>query len=173
MNGNGRLNSDDHYIHYCGQKSLRRNGVALIVNKKVEMHTWVQFQERQYDLCFQGRLFTMVVIWVYAPTTNAEEAEVDWFCKDLQDLLELTSKIKRCPFHRRGLESKSRKSRNTGINRQVWPWSTKWSKGKTNRVLSREHTGHSKHHLPTTQETILPMDVTRWSILKSDWLYSS
>ena len=50
MNGNGRLNSDDHYIHYCGQKSLRRNGVALIVNKKVEMHTWVQFQERQYDL---------------------------------------------------------------------------------------------------------------------------
>ena len=74
---------------------------------------------------------------------------------------------KRCPFHHRGLGCKSRKSRDTWSNRHGWPWSTKWSKGKTNRVLSREHTGHSKHHLPTTQEKTLHMDITRWSILKS------
>ena len=58
------------------------------------------------SVCFQSKPFTMIVIWVYAPTTNAEEAEVDWFCEDLQDLLELTSKIRRCPSHHRGLESK-------------------------------------------------------------------
>ena len=59
---------------------------------------------------------------------------------------------KRCPFHYRGLECKSRKSRNTWSNRQIWPWSTEWSRAKANRVLSRERTGHSKHPLPTTQE---------------------
>ena len=74
-------------------------------------------------------------------------------------------------FHHRGLECKSRKSRDIWSNRQVWPWSTKWSMAKANRVLPREHTAHSKHPLPTTQEMTLPMDITRWSILKSDWLY--
>ena len=63
------------------------------------------------------------VIQVNAPTTNVEEAEVGWFYEDLQDLLELTPK-KRCPFHYRGLECKSRKSRNSWSNRQIWPWST-------------------------------------------------
>ena len=79
----------------------------------------------------------------------------------------------RCPFHHRGLECKSRKSRDTWSNRQVWPWRTKWSRAKANRVLPRECTGCSKYPLLTTQETTLHMDVTRWSILKSDWLYSS
>ena len=55
---------------------------------------------------------------------------------------------------------------------QVWPWSTKWSRAKVNRILLRERTDHSKHPLPTTQETTLHMDITRWSIPKSDWLYS-
>ena len=109
-----------------------------------------------------------MVIEAYAPTSNAEEAEVEWFYEDLQDLLKLTQKI--CPFHYRGLECKSRKSRNTWSNRQIWPWSTAWS--KANRVLPRECTGHSKHRLPTTQEKTLQMDITRWSIPKSDWLYS-
>ena len=67
----------------------------------------------------------------------------------------------------------NRKSRNTWSNKQIWPWSTKWSKAKANRVLPREHTGQSKHPLPTTQEKTLHMDITRWSMLKSDWLYSS
>ena len=75
------------------------------------------------------------------PTSNAEEAEVEWYYEDLQDLLELTLK-KRCPFHYSGLEWKSRKSRNAWRNRQIWPWHTEWSRAKANRVLPREHTGH-------------------------------
>ena len=83
-----------------------------------------------------------------------------------------TNTKKRCPFHHRGLKCKRRKSRDTWSNSQVWPWSTKWSREKANRVLPRELTGHSKHPFPTTQETTLHMDITRWSIPKSDWLYS-
>ena len=71
----------------------------------------------------QGKPFNITVIQVYALTNNAEEAEVEWFYEDLQDLLELLPK-KRRPFHYRGLECKSRKSRNTWTNRQIWPWST-------------------------------------------------
>ena len=78
---------------------------------------------------------------------------------------------KRCPFHSRGLECKSRKSRNTWSSRQLWPWNTEWSRAKTNRVLPRVCTGHSKLPLPTTQEKALHMDITRWSTLKSDWFY--
>ena len=83
-----------------------------------------------------------------------------------------TNTKERCPFHHRGLECKNRKSRDTWSNRQIWFWSTKWSRVKANRVLPREYTGHSKHPLPTTQKTTLHMDITRWSILKSYWLYS-
>ena len=79
-----------------------------------------------------------------------------------------TNTPKRCPFHFRGLECKRRKSRNTWSNRQIWPWSTKQSRSKANRVLPRERTGHSKHPLQTTQEKTLHMDITRWSIPKSD-----
>ena len=89
----------------------------------------------------------------------------------LQHFLELTPK-KRCPFHYRGLECKSRKSRDAWSNRQIRPWSTEWRRAKANRVLPRECTGHSKHPLPTTQQKTLHKDITRWSILKSDWLYS-
>ena len=78
----------------------------------------------------------------------------------------------RCPFHHRVLECKSRKSRDTWNNRQVWPCSTKWSRAKANRVLPRKCTSHSKHPLPTTQEKTLHMDITKWSISKPDWLYS-
>ena len=78
---------------------------------------------------------------------------------------------KRCPFHYRGLECKGRKLRNTWSHRQIWPWNAEWSRAKTNRVLPRKCTGHSKHPLPTTQKT-LHMDITRWSTPKSDWLYS-
>ena len=81
-----------------------------------------------------------------------------------------TNTPKRCPFPYRGLECKTRKSRNTWSNRQIWPCSTEWSRAKANRVLPKECTGHSKYHLPTTQEKTLYMDITRWSILKSDWL---
>ena len=81
-----------------------------------------------------------------------------------------TNTQRRCPFHYRRWECKSRKSRNTWSNGQISPWSKKWSRAKANRVLPRERTGHSKQPLSITQT--LYMDITRWSILKSDWLYS-
>jgi len=127
--------------------------------------------DRMISICFQGKSFNITAIQVYAPTSNAEEAEVELFYEDLYDLLELTPK-KRCSFHYRRLECKSRKSRNTWSNRQIWPWYTEWSRAKTNRVLPRKCTGHSKYPLPTTQEKTLHMDITRWSTPKSDWLYS-
>ena len=100
---------------------------------------------------FQGKPFNITVIQGYALTSNVEEAEAEWFYEDLQDFLQLTPK-KRCPFHYRGLECKSRKSRNTWSNRQIWPWSTEWSRAKAHRVLLRELTGHRKYPLPTTHK---------------------
>ena len=79
----------------------------------------MQSQKWQNDLCFQGKPFNITIIQAYAPTSNAEEAEVEWFYEDLQDLLELTPK--KCPLHHREPECKSRKSRDTWNNRQVWP----------------------------------------------------
>ena len=118
------FNSDDHYIYYCGQEFLRRNGVAIIVNKRVRNAVLGcnLKSDRMISVRFQGKP-SITVIQVYAPISNAEEAEVEQFYEDLQDLLELTPK-KRCPFHYRGLECKSRKSRNTWSDRQIWPWNT-------------------------------------------------
>ena len=111
------------YLYYCGQETLRRNGVAIMVNKRVRnaiLGCHLK-NDRMISVRLQGKLFNITVIQVYAPTSNAEEAEVEWFYEDLQDLLEQTHK-KRCPFHYRGLECKSRKSRNTWSHRQIWPW---------------------------------------------------
>ena len=149
----GEFTSCDHYIYYCQLESLRRNGVANIVNKRLKCSTWMQSQKRQNDFCsfprqtiqyhslcpnhWCWRSWSWTVLW--RPTrTNTQ---------------------KRCPFYR-GLECKSRKSRDTWSNRQIWLWSTEWSRTKDNRVLSREHTGHIKHPLPTTQEKTLHMDIT-------------
>ena len=98
--GIGKFNSDDHYIYYCRQESLRRNGAAIIVNKRVQNAVLGcnLKDERMISVCFQGKPFTITVIQVYAPKSNAEEAEVEWFYEDLQDLLELILK-KRCPFY--------------------------------------------------------------------------
>ena len=83
--GMGEFNSDDHYMYYCGQESLRRNGVAIIINKKIpKCSTWVQSPKRQNDLCFQGKSSNITVIQVYALTSNAEEAEVEWYYEDLK-----------------------------------------------------------------------------------------
>ena len=92
--GIGEFNSDDHYIYYGGQKSFRRNGVALIVNKRVQ-NAVLGFNlknDRMISVHFQGNPFNITVIQVYASTSNAEEAEVERFYEDLQDLLELTLK---------------------------------------------------------------------------------
>ena len=118
--GMGKFNSDDHYIYYCGEESLRRNGVAIRVNNRV----WNAVLECsfKYDsmisVLFQGKPFNITVIQVYAPTNNAEEAEVERFYEHLQDLLELTPP------------------------KDVF-WSTEWSRAKANRVLPKEHTGHA------------------------------
>ena len=92
--GMGEFNSDDHYIYHCGQESLRRNGVAIIVNKRVRNAVLGcnLKNERMTSVGFQGKPFNIMVIQVYAPTSNAEEAEVQRFYQDLQDLLELTLK---------------------------------------------------------------------------------
>ena len=88
----GEFNSDDHYIYYCGQESLRRNGVAIMVNKGVQNAVLGcnLKNDKMTSLCLQGKPFNIIVIQVYAPTSNAEEAEVEQFYEDLQDLLELT-----------------------------------------------------------------------------------
>ena len=92
--GMGEFNSDDHYIYYCGQESLRRNGVAMIVNKRVQnvVLGCSLKNDRMNSVRFQGKPFNIMVIQVCAPTSNAEEAEVEQFFEDLQDLLELTPK---------------------------------------------------------------------------------
>ena len=119
----GEFNSDDHYIYYCGQESLRRNGVAIIASKRVRNAVLGcnLKNDRMISVHYQGKPFNITVIQVYALTSNAVEAEVEQFFEDLQDHLELTPQ-KRCPFYYRGLECKSRKSRNTWSNRQIWPW---------------------------------------------------
>ena len=85
--GMGEFNSDDHYIYYCGQESLRRNGIVLIVNKSLKCSSVVKSQNgRMISVHFQGKPFNITAIQVYAPTINAEEAKVEQFYDDLQDL---------------------------------------------------------------------------------------
>ena len=92
--GMGEFNLDDHYIYYCGQESLRRNGVAIMVNKRVlnAVLGCNLKNDRMISVRFQGKPLNITVIQVYAPTRNTEEAEVEQFYEDLQDLLNLTPK---------------------------------------------------------------------------------
>ena len=92
--GMGEFNSDDHYIYYCGQESLKRNGGAIIVNKRIlnAILGCNLKNDRMISVPFQGKPFNITVIQAYALTSNAEEAEVEWFYEDLHDLLELTLK---------------------------------------------------------------------------------
>ena len=104
----GEFNSDDHYINYCGPESLRRNGVAVIVNKRFQNAVVACSLKNDSMILvhFQGKSFSNTVMQVYVTTTNAEEAEVEWFY---------------VLFMIGGLECKNRKSRDTWSNRQVWP----------------------------------------------------
>ena len=92
--GIGKLNSDDPYIYYYGQESLKRNGVALIFNKRVQnvVLGCSLKNDKMILVHCEGQPFNIRVIQDYAPITNAKEAEVEWFYKDLEDLIELTSK---------------------------------------------------------------------------------
>ena len=111
-----------------------------------------------------------MIIQIYAPTTTAEEADAEWFHENLQDLLELTPK-KRCPFIIGDWNAKVGSQEIPGVTDR-FGLEVQNEAGQRLTVLPREHTCLSKHPLPTTQETTLHMDITRWSILKSDWLYS-
>ena len=119
--GMDQFNSYDHYIYYCEQESLRRNGVAIMVNRRLQNAVLGcnLKNDRMISVHLQGKTFSITIIQVYAPTSNAEEGEVERFYEDLQDLLELTPPK---DVHYRGLECKSRKSRNTWSNRQIWLW---------------------------------------------------
>ena len=167
--GMGEFNSDDHYIYYCGQESLRRNGVAIMVNKRVRNAVLGcnLINDRMISICFQGKPFNITVVQVYAPTSNTEEAEVEQFCEDLQDFLELTPK-KRCPFHYRGLECKNRKSRNIWSNRQIWPWSKNEAGQRIIEFCQENALVIANTLFQKKQEKTLHMDITRWSTPKSD-----
>ena len=116
---------------------------------------------------FQGKPFSITVIQVYAPTSNAEEAEVERFYEDLQDLLELTPK--RDVFFIIGDWNEKVGSQETpGVTGKFGLGVWNEAGQRLNRFLPRECTGHSKHPLPTTQEKTLHMDITRWSTPKSD-----
>ena len=122
----GEFNSDDHYIYYCGQESLRRNGVTIMVNKRVRnavLGCNLKY-DRMISVRFQGKAFNITVIQVYAPTSDAEEAEIERFYEDLQDLLEVTPK-KVVLFIIGDWNAKVGSQDTTWSNRQIWPWSTK------------------------------------------------
>ena len=123
MDWNGGINADDHYIYYCGQESLRRNGVAITVNKRVRNAVLgcSLKNDRMISVCFQGKPFNITVIQVCALTSNAEETEQFY---ERPTRPSRTNTQKRCPFHYRRLECKSRKSIKTWSNREIWPWST-------------------------------------------------
>ena len=124
--GMGEFNSDDHYIYYCRQEYLGRHGVAIMVNKRVRNAVLGcnLKNDRMISVCFQGNPFNITVIQAYAPTSNAEEAEVERFYADLQDLLELTPK-QDVLFITGDWNAKVGSQETPGwSNRQIWPWST-------------------------------------------------
>ena len=122
--GMGEFNSDDHYIYYYEQESLRRNGLAIIVNKRVRNAVLGcnLKNDRMISVRFQGEPFSITVTQVYDPTNNAEEAEVEQFYEDLQDLLELTPP-KVVLFIIGDWNAKVGSQETPGVNKQIWLWS--------------------------------------------------
>ena len=145
-------------ISHCQQKSLK-------------CRTWVQSQKWQIDLSlFPRQPIQYHITQVYAPTTNTNGAEVVWFYEDFQVLIELTPK-KYVLFITGDWNAKVGSQEIPGVTGKL-ALEYKMKQGKANRVLPRKCSGHSKHTHPKTQEVTLHMDIIRWSILKSDWLYS-
>ena len=154
-------------IYCCGQDSLRRNGVAIMVNKRVEnvVYRCNLKNDGMISVHFQGKPFNITVIQVCAPTSNAEEAEIEWFYEDLQDFLELTPP-KDILFIIGDWNAKVESQEIPGVTGK-FGLGVQNEAGQRLTVLPRDHAGHSKHPLPATQKT-LHMDITRWSIPKSD-----
>ena len=152
------FNSGDHCIYYGGQESLRRNGIALIVNRSPKCNTGVQSRKQQNDLC----LFPRQTIQYHSNPNLClkplKEAEVEQFSEDLQDLLELTPK--KDILFIMGLESKVGNQEIPGITGKFVPRIQNEARQRLT-VLPKEHAGHSKHAIPATQETALHMDISR------------
>ena len=162
----GELNSDDHSIYYCVQESPRRNGVALIVNKRIRNAVLgCDLKNDRQTIHFQGKPFNITVIQVYALTNNAEEAEVEWFYEDLQDLLELTP-TKDVLFIIGDWDAK--------VGSQEIPGKTgKFGLGVQNEAgkglteFCQENALVIANMFFQQHETSLNMDIIRWSIPKS------
>ena len=145
--GMGEFNSDDYYIYYCRQESLRSNGVSIMVNKGVEnaVRGCNLKNDRMISVHFQGKSFYITVTQVYAPISNAEEAEFKQFYEDLQDLLEPTPK-KDVLFIVGDWNAKVGSQEIPGVTGNL-TLEYKMKQVKGNRVLPRGCTGHSKQHL--------------------------
>ena len=157
----GEFNSDDHYICNCGQESLRRNGVAVRVNRRVwNAVTACNLKETEWSL-FISKANHSILGWSKSVPQPVCWRSWSWTVLWRPTRPSRTNTQKRCTFHHRGLECKRRKSRNTWSNRQIWPRSREWRMAKGKRVSPRGHTGHRKHPLPTTQEKTLHRDITR------------
>ena len=165
--GMSKFNSDDHYIYYCGQESLRKNGVALRVNKRVQNAVlgYNLKNNRMISVCFQGKHFNITVIQLYAPMNNAEEDVVGWFYEDLQDLLELTP-TKDVLFIIGDWDAK--------VGSQEIPGETgKFGLGVQNEAgkglteFCQENALVIANMFFQQHETSLNMDIIRWSIPKS------
>ena len=165
----GEFNSDDHFIYCYWQESLRRNGVAFISQQKsLKAALGCDLKNnRMITVRFQGKPFNITVIQVYALTSNAEEAEVEQFYEDLQDLLEITPP-KDVLFIIGDWNVKVGSQETPGVTRKFGLGMRNEAGQRLIEFLPRKCTGHSKHPLPTTQEKTLHMDITRWSTPKSD-----
>ena len=152
-----------------GNSITRRNVVAIVINRRLQnvVLRCNLKNDRMISVHFQGKPFNIMVTQVYALKSNTEEAKVEWFCEDLQDLLELTPK-KRCPFHYREQNAKVESQETPGVTGK-FGLGVKNEAGQRLIEFCQEN---SKHPLPTTQEKTLYMGITRWSTPKSDWLYS-
>ena len=169
--GMGEFHSDDHYIYYCGQESLRKDGVAITVNKRVcnAVLECKLKNERITSVCFHGKPFNITMIQVYAPTSNAEEAEVEQFYEDLKDVLVQRKKKKTSKKHflffKVGWNAKVGRQETLGVTHKFGHGVQNETGQRLIRVLPKECTVHSKHPLSVTQEKALHMDITRWSTL--------
>ena len=166
--GMGDFNSDDHYTYYCGQESLRRNGVAIIVNKRVQnaILRCDLKNDRMISVHFQGKAFNIMVIQVYAPTSSAEEAKAEQFYEDLQELLELTPP-KDVLFIIGDWNAKVGSQETPGVTGK-FDFGVQNEAGQRLTEFCQEYTRVKQTPLSKTQEKMLHMDITIWSIPKSD-----
>ena len=164
----GEFNSDEHYIYYCGQESLRRNGVAIMANKRVRNAVLGcnLKNDRMISVHFQGKPFNITVIQVYTSTSNAEEAEVEWFYEDLQDLLELTPP-KDVLFIIGDWNAKVGSQETPGVTGK-FGLGMRNEAGQRRIEFCQENALVIANTLFQQHKRRLPMDITRRSTLKSD-----